>query len=50
MEKGQSIIQIASEMKIDFEFIEQVCRIRMTHPGVTTKEILDKMEVNQTGR
>ena len=29
------------------DFVEQVCRIRVTHPGVTAEGIVNKMEVNE---
>ena len=50
MEKGQQVEQIAADMKLDQEFVEQICRIKVTHPGVTAHGILDKVEVNRTGR
>lgn len=45
-----SVERIAGDLKIDPEFAEQICRIRVTHPGVTASGILDKVEVNRTGR
>lgn len=50
MEKGQQVEQIAADMNLDQEFVEQICRIKVTHPGVTARGILDKVEVNRTGR
>lgn len=50
MDKGQQVGKIAADMGLDQKFVEQVCRIRVTHPGVTAHGILDKMEVNRTGR
>lgn len=50
MDKGQDVTKIAGDMKIDPGFAEQICRIRVTHPGVTAHGILDKVEVNRTGR
>ncbi len=50
MEKGQQVEQIAADMKLEKEFVEQICRIKVTHPGVTAHGILDKVEVNRTGR
>lgn len=50
MEKGQQVERIAADMKLDREFVEQICRIKVTHPGVTAHGIMDKMEVNRTGR
>lgn len=48
--KGQQISRIAKEMGLDETFAEQVARIEVTHPGVDAHGILDKMEVNRTGR
>ncbi len=50
MDKGQDVKRIAGDLKIDAEFTEQICRIRVTHPGVTAQGILNKLEVNRTGR
>lgn len=50
MDKGHEVKRIAGDLKIDPEFAEQICRIRVTHPGVTASGILDKVEVNRTGR
>lgn len=50
MDKGHDVKRIAGDLKIDPEFVEQICRIRVTHPGVTASGILDKVEVNRTGR
>lgn len=50
MDKGRQVEQIASDMKLDQEFVEQICRIKVTHPGVTAHGTLDKVEVNRTGR
>lgn len=50
MDKGQDVTKIAGDLKIDPKFTEQICRIRVTHPGVTAHGILDKVEVNRTGR
>lgn len=47
MDKGQQIGKISRELKLELEFVEEICRIRATHPGVTANGILDKIEVNQ---
>lgn len=47
MDKGQSIGTIASKMGLHSTYVEEICRIRVTHPGITPIGILDKMEVNQ---
>ena len=49
-EKGQTVSRIAEELKLEPAFVEEICRIKVTHPGVTALGILDKMEVNKTGR
>lgn len=46
MDKGQQIGRISAEMRLDRDFVEDICRIRVTHPGVTANGILDKIEVN----
>ena len=48
MEKGQSITRISRALRLDPDFVEIVCRIQVTHPGVTAAGIVDKMEVNKT--
>ena len=47
MDKGQQVQEIARALKIDPEFTEQICRIRVTHPGVSAHGILDKVEANR---
>lgn len=47
MDKGQQIKKISRELKLEYDFVEEICRIRVTHPGVTANGILDKIEVNQ---
>ena len=47
MEKGQTVSGIAEELKLEPAFVEEICRIKVTHPGVTALGILDKMEVNK---
>ena len=48
MDKGQQVKRIAADLNIDEEFTEQICRIRVTHPGVTAEGILNKIEVNRS--
>lgn len=48
MEKGQSITRISNALRLDPDFVETVCRIKVTHPTVTAVGIVDKMEVNKT--
>ncbi len=47
MDKGQTISYIAEKVGMDAELVEQICRIRVTHPGVTPNGVVDKMEVNK---
>ncbi|MDE5823814.1 MAG: hypothetical protein K2H91_03910, partial [Lachnospiraceae bacterium] len=43
---GRKVEQIAKKLGADSEFVEQVCRIYVTHPGVSAQGIVDKMEVS----
>ncbi len=47
MDKGQTIFYIAKKVGMEEELVEQICRIRVTHPGVTPGGVVDKMEVNR---
>ena len=47
MERGQTVSKIARDLSLDEHFVEQICRIYVTHPGVTAGGILDKLEVNR---
>jgi len=47
MDKGQTISYIARKVRMEEELVEQICRIRVTHPGVTPGGVVDKMEVNR---
>ncbi len=47
MDRGQQVERIGRDMGLSREFVEQICRIRVTHPGVTAEGILDKLEVNR---
>ena len=47
MDKGQMISYIAKKVGMEEELVEQICRIRVTHPGVTPGGVVDKMEVNR---
>lgn len=46
MRAGRKVDQIAEKLGTDCEFVEQVCRIYVTHPGVNAQGIVDKMEVS----
>jgi len=47
MKRGRSVAQIAGEMNLEDSFVEEICRIYVTHPGVNANGILDKLEVNR---
>lgn len=44
MDRGESIRMMAEKWRLPENFVEQVCRIRVTHPGVNAAGIVDKME------
>lgn len=46
MKAGRKVDAIAGRLGVDSEFVEQVCRIYVTHPGVDAQGIVSKMEVN----
>lgn len=46
MRAGRRVEDIAKRLGADSEFVEQVCRIYVTHPGVDAQGIMDKMEVS----
>lgn len=46
MKAGRRVDAIAGRLGVDSEFVEQVCRIYVTHPGVDVQGIVSKMEVN----
>lgn len=43
-DKGKSVTDIAKHNNISEELASQICRLYLTHPGVTVDGILDKME------
>lgn len=47
MKRGKTIARIAAEMNLEDSFVEEICRIYVTHPGVSVNGILDKLEVNR---
>ena len=47
MQKGKQINQISEELSLRAEVVENVCRIAVTHPGVSAEGIYNKMEVNR---
>lgn len=46
MKAGKKVENIARRLGLQPEFVEQVCRIYVTHPGVDAQGIVSKMEVN----
>lgn len=46
MRAGRRMEQIARESGVDSEFVEQVCLIYVTHPGVSAQGIVDKIEAS----
>ncbi|MCM1464782.1 MAG: metallophosphatase family protein [Bacteroidales bacterium] len=46
MAAGKNVNAIADRLGVEVEFVEQVCRIYVIHPGVDAGGIVDKMEVN----
>ena len=43
IKKNKSAAQIAKKHRISLELSEQICRLYLTHPGVTVDGILGKM-------
>ncbi|MDE7183230.1 MAG: metallophosphatase family protein [Lachnospiraceae bacterium] len=46
MNAGHKVEWIAQKLGVECAFVEQVCRIYVTHPGVDAQGIVDKMEVS----
>ncbi|MDE6517167.1 MAG: metallophosphatase family protein [Acetatifactor sp.] len=46
MKAGRKVDAIAGRLGVDSDFVAQVCRIYVTHPGVDVQGIVSKMEVN----
>lgn len=46
MKAGRRVEKIANRLGLEREFVEQICRIYVTHPGVDAQGIVSKMEVN----
>ncbi len=42
-DRGISVIEIAARHSIDEELVRQICRLYLTHPGVSADGILGKM-------
>lgn len=45
IDKGASIDKIASKLKLDKEFVSDVCRMYLTHRNVGVQGILDRIEI-----
>ena len=43
MDKGESVAVIADKLKLDTKFVEQIMRLRVTHPGVNADGIMNKI-------
>ena len=43
--RNKSVEQIAKKHKISLELAQQICRLYLTHPGVTVDGILGKMGI-----
>ncbi len=46
MRRGQHVTRISRDLGLDQEFVEQMCRLSVTHPGVDAQGLRDKLEVN----
>ncbi|MBQ9142865.1 MAG: MBL fold metallo-hydrolase [Lachnospiraceae bacterium] len=45
IDKGMSIDKIATKLKVDREFVSDVCRMYLTHQNVGVQGILDRIEI-----
>ena len=43
VKKGRSVAEISLKLGMDPELAEQICRLYLTHPGVTADGIMTKM-------
>ena len=43
VDRGKSVSEIAGKYKIDPESISQICRLYLTHPGITAAGVREKM-------
>lgn len=48
MKRGQHVTKISRDLGLDQEFVEQMCRLSVTHPGVSAQGLRDKIEANKT--
>ena len=47
VKRGDPADWVARNLKAEPEFVEQIYRIVLTHPGVDARQVMDKLEVNQ---
>lgn len=47
VKRGDPADWVAQNLKAEPEFVEQIYRIVLTHPGVDARQVMDKLEVNQ---
>ena len=45
IDKGMSIDKIASKLKVERDFVNDVCRMYLTHQNVGVQGILDRIEI-----
>ena len=43
IKKGKTVKEIASSLGIERDLADQICRLYLTHPGVTAEGIMTKM-------
>lgn len=48
MDKGYKVDRISRELGVRQDFVEDICRIRVTHPGISAEGIVNKIEVNRS--
>ncbi len=47
VKRGDPADWVAQNLKAEPEFVKQIYRIVLTHPGVDARQVMDKLEVNQ---
>lgn len=45
VDKGMHVDKISAKLKLDKMFVEDVCRMYLTHPNVSVQGILDRIEI-----
>ena len=48
--KEETVENMARKLNLERDFVEEICRIIVTHPGVTREGILNKIEANSCQR